>query len=546
MLLSASSAVQADLIASVDRDQVSMGDTLRLTITATGNEPINNINLRPLLAEFEVLRRTSSSTSNIINGRLTSTRQVILDIMPKKEGTLKIPSLRAGPYKTNYLFVAVNPAPNSIAAGQRVSFTAELDRDSVYVQGQVILTLRILQSINLESRSVTELQLDHAFVKELEQKSFQRTIDGRPWIVHEIRYAVFPEESGLLEIPAQTFSARESTPRRSMLDFGGSGRQMKRTTEALSIRVLPRPDNFPSTTWLPARKLEIRETWSTPPEQLRTGESATRTVTIIGEGLQGAQLPPTLFPATEGLKYYPDQAAINETEVTSGLLGSRVDSAALIPTRTGSWTMSEIRIPWWDTESEQVRYAILPERQITVAAGSSVQLDSTPITIVRQLDGSELTAPSVTVDATTTTVWKAAALISALGWLATLAYLWVSRRKPATQAPSQAAQTSETQAFKQLIAACTTDNPAVARRAVITWTDSLQMQGAVHSLDEVVRYFNDPQLDTTLDTLDAQLYGAAVERWSGDELSQTIRRLRKKHNSDRGEHEDESLALYPS
>ena len=64
----------------------------------------------------------------------------------------------------------------------------------------------------------------------------QRNIDGRPWLVHEIRYAIFPEQSGSLEIPAQTFSARESKPRRSFFDLNSGGRQLRRTPRYLPVR----------------------------------------------------------------------------------------------------------------------------------------------------------------------------------------------------------------------------------------------------------------------------------------------------------------------
>jgi len=300
VLILGSAVSHAAVNASLDRDRVAMGDTMRLTITVTGNEEINSTDLRPLLADFEILRRSTSSNTSISNGRRTHVKQLLLDITPRREGTLKIPPMRVGQSATNMLLVSVSPAPDSIAGGKTVLFEAEVDSDSTYVQGQVILTLRVQQAVNLDGRSITELQLDNAFVKPLEQNSFQRTIDGRPWLVHEVRYAIFPEHSGTLEIPAQTFSAREGQARRGFFDLGGGGRQLRRSTEPLTIEVLPRPETFPAGTWLPARKLTLEESWSTAPEQLRAGESATRTIRILGEGLQGAQLPPVMFPATEG------------------------------------------------------------------------------------------------------------------------------------------------------------------------------------------------------------------------------------------------------
>jgi hypothetical protein len=380
-------------------------------------------------------------------------------------------------------------------------------------------------------------------VKQLEQNSFQRTIDGRPWLVHEIRYAIFPEKSGVLEIPAQTFTARESTGRRSMMGFGSSGRQLKRSTDTLSLKVLPRPDSFPGSTWLPARKVEIQETWSTPPDQLRTGESATRTIVILGEGLQGAQLPPTLFPATQGLKYYPDQPIIGESESSSGLTGSRKDSAALIPTTEGSWKIPEVRIPWWDTRAEKVRYAVLPGREVIVSAGTNIQLDSSPIAIVGPTNTA---APApVPAAAADTGIWKAIAIISALGWLCTLLYLLLARKKAPIPQKAQAENLTEKKAFKQLVAACSVDNAAFARKGVIEWAEAMFPDKSLHSLERVAAFFNKQELSENLVDLDKRLYGDEEAHWSSGELGKIVQRLRKEQR-EAANTAKQPLALYPT
>ena len=542
LVMLASVGAQAELIASVDRDRVAMGDTIRLTIAGTANEPINNVDPRPLLRDFEILQRSSSSSTNIVNGERTSTRQVILDLTPKRDGSLRIQALQVGRGKTNYLLVAVGPATTS-AGDPLVDFRAELDSDSIYVQGQAIVTLRIQQAINLDARSVSELQLDNAFVKQLEQKSFQRTIDGRPWLVHEIRYAVFPEQSGTLEIPAQTFTARESQPRRSLFDIGGAGRQITRKTDRLSLKVLPKPSSFPSSTWLPARKLEITESWSTPPEQLRVGESATRRISITGEGLQGAQLPPTLFPATPGLKYYPDQPVITDTESASGLMGSRVDSAALVPTKEGTWNIPAVRIPWWDTAAGKVRYAVLPARSVIVAPALDA---SAPLSlpIPTAAPGFDTAPITITTQNTNSIYWKIIAVVCSLGWLITLIILVMRFKKPRAKTSVIAENVSEAAAFKQLIAACTTHNTLRARSGIIHWCATLFPDKNIHSLDQVDRAFSDIALTRELDHIDGKLYGQASSDWNGGALAEVVKKLRKKTSIKRSSKED-TLELYP-
>jgi hypothetical protein len=531
----------AEVTASLDRDQAAIGDTLQLTISADGNENINNIDLRPLLKDFEILRRSTSSSTRIINGQTTRTREVTLDISARREGTLRIPPLQVGNSRSNMLLVAIGPAVSLDAGAQSVLFEAEVDRSQVYVQGQVLLTLRIQQAINLDARSVTELKLDNAFVKQLEQKSFQRNIDGRPWLVHEIRYAIFPEQSGTLEIPAQTFSARESRPRRSLFDVGSNGKQLRLNTDALTINVLPRPDDYPAGDWLPAERLTIEETWSTPPEQLQAGESATRTIRISGEGLQGAQLPPILFPSTEGLKYYPDQPVISDNEVGTGLLGSRQDSAALVPTRAGTWEIPEIRIPWWDTQAETVRYAVLPARQITVATAPASA--AAPISIDQP--GSTPQAAKAVPSATGNLLWQIIAGVCAAGWLLTALLVRRPRGGGREERHEKKDHPGESQAFKQLLAACASDSAGHARSAFINWCTQALPQRQIVSIEDARAAVNDPELDQALAELDATLYRNGGGAWQGEQLTAIVKRLRKQLRQ-KGTESDRPLTLYPA
>jgi len=321
---------------------------------------------------------------------------------------------------------------------------------------------------------------------------------------------------------------------------------LRRSTEALTIKVLPRPDTFPAGTWLPARELTLEESWSTAPEQLRAGESATRTIRILGEGLQGAQLPPVLFPATDGLKYYPDQPIVNDTEVATGLLGSRQDSAAVVPTRAGTWTIPQIRIPWWDIESGTVRYAVLPGREITVAAADPAT--STTLVAAPEIEIGTGTAvvPPVASASGAPWQWQILSAVSSVGWILTLAYLIWSRRKPKTQQVATADNPSEQAAFKQLLAACASSSALHARDAVINWAAALLPQVTVISLDQVAVAFADRELTAALDVLNTSLYSSdGGGNWDGVALSESVRRLRKQHQKAAGQDAQE-LQLYPS
>ncbi|HEY6131124.1 MAG TPA: BatD family protein [Halioglobus sp.] len=532
--------------ASLDRDRVALGDTLQLTITATDDEELSDAELRPLLGDFEILQRSSSSNTSIVNGRMSQSRQMIIDLTPIREGNLRIPSLHVGTSTTPSLTVLVGAAPDTHTGGQPVVFEAEVDQHNVYVQGQVILTLRVLQSVQLEGRSISELKLDKAFVKPLEQHSFQRTIDGRQWLVDEVRYAIFPEQSGTLEIPAQVFSGRVNQGRRSFFDLGGSGQLVRRSTDTISINVLPKPDSFNADTWLPARRLTLEENWSTPPDQLSVGESATRTIRIQGEGLQGAQLPPIQFIPTEGLKYYPDQPQISEQETSSGLLGERQDSAAVVPTRPGTYLIPEIRVAWWDTQTEQVQTAVLPERKISVLAAPTDSTGDTaaPVPAPNAEAPPAAVLTPVPVSGGNSTLWQLLCAFSTLGWVVTLGVLWRQRHPGIRVKPAAHETISDKNAFKQLLAACTANDAARARTAVIAWAATINPGVGAVSLHQVARQFGDEEFGRQLELLNASLYRAGNVSWTGASLADSARRLRENYEK-RNEQGTGLLQLYP-
>lgn len=534
----------ADITAVVDRTQVALGDSFRLILTATDGETLTDVNLAVLERDFAILQKSSTNQTSIVNGRRSHTRQLQIDLAPRVEGNLQIPGLRVGSTVTDPIAISVTAAPEIASGDQPLLFEAEVDRDQVYVQGQVILTLRVMQAINLEGSNITQLELDNAYVKTLEQKSFQRTIDGRPWLVHEVRYAIFPEQSGTLEIPAQVFSGREAVSRRSLFDLGSNGKRLRRVTQPLSIEVLPRPRQFPDGEWLPARNLTITEEWSAPPEQLRVGESSTRTLRITGEGLQGAQLPPVRFTPVDGVKFYPDQPHIAESEVATGLLGTRQDSAALVPTRAGELTLPEIRIPWWDTDNETVRYAVLPARTVTIAPGAAATAPApvAPATVTTDAAATPAPAPQGS-----TLPWQILSGFSSLGWLLTIGYLlWQRKREhPAAATTGSTGSQRERHTFRALQRACTENDPSAARTALIQWACTASGDRTLTSLEQVCAHFGDAALDSAVATLDSALYSgtAQADAWTGTALETAVTALRANAHTKAGD--NASLTLYP-
>ena len=250
------------------------------------------------------------------------------------------------------------------------------------------------------------------------------------------------------------------------------------------------------------------------------GASVTRTIHLRGEGLQGAQLPPMAMPRSGSLKFYPDQPVIADAEVPGGLVGTRMDSTAIVPTVAGTVVLPEVRVPWWDTETGVLRFATLPARTLTVAPAA--------IAVAAPQPGEQLVADDATVRPSSgpgALPWQLATVVCALGWLATL-LLWFRRgsARIGTE-PNPGEQPSRKAAYRQLMAACTANHAAQARHWFIRWSAAAWDTPGITSAGAAAARWNTPELDSALQALDASLFAPDGAPWRGAEFAAIVKQL---------------------
>ena len=528
----------AELSATADRRTIAMGETLRLTLLGDAGEQPAEIDLTPLNRDWEILSRSSATNARFINGQNQVTRTLEMELAPLREGTLTIPSLTAGGRSTTPLAIRVNPEPVVAPGDELVLFDASVDESNVYVQSEVILTVTLQQAINLDGGEISNFDIPDAVLENLERRSFQRRVGNRTWLVTELRYAVYPQKSGALRIPAVGFTAREVQPGRSLLG-ARLGRRLRMASEPLEITVKSVPASFPGEVWLPARALTLEENWSIDPASLNVGDSTTRTLTLTARGLQGSQLPP--LSSVQGainipeLRFYPDQESIDQSELAEGLQGRRVQSEALVARSGGTWTLPEIRVPWWNIETDRLEFATLPARTVVVTAIQTADQTNDP-TI----------APSASPAGTTLPLWLWA--VSAAGWLVSLALgilLWLSRRHTAGHSQTPGGATAKSGSVRQALVevrkAAAQGDAALLRKAILRWAD-LHHERGFSSLEALARVSTE-SLATRLRAVDRSLYGDGELATALEGLIDMLREEPAPQGRSMG---DNTLSLYPS
>ena len=528
----------AELSATADRRTIAMGETLRLTLLGDAGEQPAEIDLTPLNRDWEILSRSSATNARFINGQNQVTRTLEMELAPLREGTLTIPSLTAGGRSTTPLAIRVNPEPVVAPGDELVLFDASVDERSVYVQSEVILTVTLQQAINLDGGEISNFDIPDAVVENLERRSFQRRVGNRTWLVTELRYAVYPQKSGPLTIPAIGFTAREVQPGRSLLG-ARLGRRLRMASEPLEINVKSVPTSFPGEVWLPARALTLEENWSIDPTSLNVGDSTTRTLTLTARGLQGSQLPP--LSSVQGavnipeLRFYPDQESIDQSELAEGLQGRRVQSEALVARSGGTWTLPEIRVPWWNIETDRLEFATLPAKSVVVTA----------IQTADQTNDTTL-SPNTSTAGSTLPLWLW--VISAAGWLVSLALgilLWWSRRPTAGRSPTPGGAAAKSgsvrQALVEIRKVAAQEDAALLRQAILQWAD-LHHERGFSSLEALARVSTE-SLATRLRAVDRSLYGDGELTSALDGLIDTLREEPAPQGRGTGTN---TLSLYPS
>jgi hypothetical protein len=527
--------IHAAVDAELDRDQVSEGDTIALTIRVSGDNDAEP-DLTVLEKSFDIVSQSQSSSFTFSNYKQNSSREWRLQMFPKSTGTLTIPEITIGNEKTPALQVQVKQRntqaeKNSSGNADPVFIKVSLDADSAYVQQEVIITAQVYQAVQLDNMQMSDPEFDNANVKKINQTSYQTTENGLAYRVHEIRYALYPREAGDLIIPEFVFNARAFTDPASFFNMSANNSIIRRMSKPLRLKVKPIPANFTGKIWLPARSLRLKEEWRDDQSMAQTGKAITRSVVIEANGLLSAQLPELPKQSVDGLQMYPDQPLLADQDTANGIRSTREEPVALIPTKPGTITLPEIRVAWWDVDNDQQKEAVLPASQLT-ATGQPLQ-DTTALqsatgssannaTQNSNSDNTEAEKKSLSPQASasnpdaTNQIWKWVAMIAIAGWTITLVMWFLSSRRQGT--PGQNTknikanyQTDEQVAFNRLRDCCRNNSVKDLRHELLHWAASTWPDTSQNTLDEISQRIGSVEFTRIIQQLDAQLYSATPD-----------------------------------
>ena len=530
-LLSGAPAWANEFTATTDRTQLGEQETFNLILRYNAQVGFGSPDTTALQRDFQILNQQRSNQFRSVNGKTDSFTQWTLTLLPKRTGTLTVPPVTFEGKSTLPVTIEVSPLPAGVREQLAQEFFFDIrvsPVDALYVQGQLIYTEKLYYRSAHEDPTLSELKVTDARVQALgDVRQYTTVIDGQRLGVYERRFAIFPETAGELVIPGQRFNAQVANP----YDRWSRGRQISVVSKPLRLNVLPIPDAYPQAPWLPARKLVLEERFSIPPQQWVAGEAVTRTLIMKAAGLPGSQLPAIALPVIDGLRYYPDQNRHDESNGEQGIDGYAEQSVALVATRDGRLVLPEVRIPWWNTERNQLEYAILPAHSIQVQGGA-------PATPTADTQATSL--PATATSAMSIWLWLASGLLSLALLLSLILNVWLWRRQRRTPVPSVQAGHSgapDTAALWHTFSnACQNNNAAAMRSSLLNWVNAGGMgplSQPVSSLTSLSRLTDNPSLQAALAELDAHLFSQqANSAFNGQNLKSLLQTNRLHRSAD--------------
>ncbi len=306
-----------------------------------------------------------------------------------------------------------------------------------------------------------DFQLRNAITRPLPGRNLSEPHGDMTYAGVRFEFALYPQEPGNYELSGQKLTVH----------FAADPPQSRTETEALSkiafSAFIPdaaaQLDPFVSANALVGDQQVKRSS-----QELKVGDSLTRTVTVKADGTPAMLLPPVVFQPVDGLVVYPAQPSLQQTadRRTGHLTATRIDAATYMLERAGDYQLPSVELRWWSVTDGKIETTRFDPIDLHVADNPAA-----------------VRAPRPSWGDIAATHWRtlvvAAAALLALLWTARPAArriaTWHRRRRAARLA-------SEPHAFRCALAAGCGRDPRRFYLALLDWTARLEPAATITSL----------------------------------------------------------------
>lgn len=373
--------------AQVDRNTISINDSVILSVVFEDGEGKVDTSI---ITDFSIASQSSSSSISIINGKYSRTVTAMYTLVPEKEGKLKIPPLSVESenqiYTTQEITIEVSGQAviSEDKASKDIFVEAGISSTALFTGQQAVYQLRLYSAVRYSNATLQPPSFKGFTAKEAgERKNYNEQINGRSYSVSELNYLIIPEVSGELKIDPALITCDVAVRRNSRDPFDdpffsngffslGRGERRRLSTEPVMVDVKPLPP-YSGNTPFSGLVGNFSINAELDNHKLKTGESATLTISISGTGnLMDARNPHVVIPPE--FKVYEDSPEEDIKLTLDGYTGKKIFKRALVPIEPGKYTIEPPVLSFFNVSTHL--YETLSTTPVTVEVERSTEEQS--------------------------------------------------------------------------------------------------------------------------------------------------------------------------
>ena len=354
------------------------------------------------LDNFEILSQGSTTQTQIVNFKTTHLKKYHYQIMPQQTGTFSLQGIveyQGQEYQTNKLTVEVTKTETKAKQDRgRLFIETKLEKDKVYFGEQVVLHYNLFSRYNVQDYGFKQnLNFDNFISKKIKQNQLKAgyvRINGKKYVKYEVAKVILtPTKTGELEFPRFNFQVNISSG-----DFFNSMQDKylqtaRRKIEVASLPKKGQPVDFSGLVGQLNLKGDLTQ------KQINYGDSVSWKVTASGT-CNLDNLNQLINGSNDDFEIYQSKKKSQE-EVKNGQYYSEKNfEIIMVPQKGGTLKFPEIRIPYFNPQTESYEYATLEGTEIEVTGAPQKDNSSKPQKTVdnEQTTTQQQTLETVTID----------------------------------------------------------------------------------------------------------------------------------------------------
>lgn len=376
---------QAKINAAFEPKTVKQGSSVQLVLSS--DTPFQGVpNLDVLEKDFVIGGQQKKQSAKWINGKGTTSYQLVYTLFPNKSGDITVKGLKVGSEALPDITLKVGGDANYEQKGQ-LSLSVHCPHEALYPSQKVLCQVTLTDSIGLIDGDLIPPNTSTGTWEQLiplvpaEQQTAGRN-------TYQSVFAFTPSQSGKIDVSPFTFNGQvrlQTRPQSQSFSFidlfilgipSTATKPIMVQSNSLVLNVKEKPADYHGW-WLPSPRVTLTEHYDMP-ASLHTGEPITRTITLFAQDVAAANLPVPTAPQASGFKTYANPEQRKDLQNGSAL----TVTFTFVPTQSGAQTLPAITIPWFNTQTEKIQQATLPTKDIFViaeeGAADSTRASETP------------------------------------------------------------------------------------------------------------------------------------------------------------------------